>query len=78
MDIFHGPFSVLTFLARSSDLHAIITLAPIMAIHFDVSYPIPVFPPVTRTTRSVVRGTVKSDGVPPMVVLGLTKCLSHS
>ena len=32
----------LPFLARSSDLQAIITLAPIMAIHLAVSYPIPV------------------------------------
>ena len=33
---------ILTFLARSSDLQAMITLAPIMAIHLAVSYPIPV------------------------------------
>ena len=31
----------LTFLARSSDLHAIITWQPIIAINFAVSYPIP-------------------------------------
>lgn len=37
----------LTFLARSSDLHAIITWQPIIAINLAVSYPIP-----TTTTKS--------------------------